>query len=159
MMDNVNVIRTGFIAPDFRLPSTDGSMVSLKECLSSDFLVLCFFSGSEDARTRSILTDLNAGLPPTDAGYRFSLLAVSPEKIHRLSNFKKSLGLTFPILSDEKMTVCRQYYVIDTGSRNPAVHFSVFVIDDEFIVRYKFSESLDSEFQVEDFRKNISTII
>jgi len=121
-MDNVNVIRKGFIAPDFTLPSTDGNMVSLKDCLSTDF-------------------------------------AVSPEKIHRLNNLKNSLGLTFPVLSDERMAVCRQYYVIDTESRGPAVHFTVFVIDDESIVCYRFSESSASEFQIEDFKKNISAIL
>jgi len=159
MMDNVNVIRTGFIAPDFTLPSTDGNMVSIKDYLSSDFLALCFFSGSDDVRIRSILSDLNGGLSPTESGYKFDFLAISPEKIHRLNNLKNSLGLTFPILSDERMTVCRQYYVIDTESRSPAVHFSVFVIDEEFIVRYKISELSISEFQIEDFKKNISAII
>ena len=158
-MDNVNVIRNGFIAPDFTLPSTDGNMVSLKDCLSSDFLALCFFSNSDGVKIRSILSELNGGLPPTEAGYKFSVLAVSPEKIHRLNNLKNSLGLTFPVLSDERMAICRQYYVIDTESRGPAIHFTIFVIDDESIVCYRVSESSASEFQIEDFKKNISAII
>lgn len=158
-MDNVNVIRNGFIAPDFSLPSSEGNIVSLKDCLSDDFLALCFFSGSDDKRIRAFLSDLNGELPKSISGYGYKVVAVSPEKPHRLSKLKKELDLDYPLLSDERMNVCGRYYVVDSEKPGRAVHFSIFIIDDELIVRHRISESLNLKFQIEDFKKDIAAII
>jgi len=158
-VDNVNVIRDGFIAPEFSLASTDGNMISPGDYIRKGFLALCFFSGSKNNRIRSILSDLNHGLPKTSLGYEVNILAISPEKIHRLSNLKNDLGLSFPILSDTRMRVCAQYHVISSAIGNRAIHFSVFVIDDELIIRYRFIESSENEFRIEDFRKKVAAII
>ena len=158
-MDNVNVIRNGFFAPDFTLSSADGSMLSLKDCISDNFLALCFFSGCSSNRTKEILTQLNKGLPRTMYDFEVAVAAISPEKIHRLISLRNELGLSFPLLSDSRMEVCGLYNVIDSESRIPAVHFSIFVIDNEFTVRYRFIELPESEFRIEDFKKEISAII
>lgn len=158
-MDNVNVIRKGFIAPDFSLPSTDGNIISLKDSLSDDFLALCFFSSSSDNRIRAILSELNGELPKSMSGYGYNVIAISPEKIHRLSELKNGLDLSFPLLSDERMNVCRRYYVADSEKPGRHVHFSIFIIDDELIVRHRISETFDFKFQIEDFKKDIAAII
>lgn len=158
-MDNVNVIRNGFIAPDFSLPSTDGSIVSLKENLSDDFLALCFFSESGDKRIKAFLSELNANLPKSLSGYGYKVIAISPEKIHRLSKLKSELGLGYPLLSDERMNICGRYYVVNSEKPGRHVHFSIFIIDNESIVRHRVSESSDFKFQMADFRKDIAAII
>jgi peroxiredoxin len=158
-VDNVNVIRNGFMAPEFSLACTGGSMASARDYIQNGFLALCFFSGSKNIRIRNILSDLNHGLPKTSLGYEVNILAISPEKIHRLNNLKNDLGLSFPLLSDTRMRICAQYHVIDSASRSQAIHFSIFVIDDEFVIRYRFSESSENEFGIEDFRKKVTAII
>lgn len=158
-MDNVNVIRNGFFAPDFALSSADGKMVSLKDCISDNFLALCFFSKGGSHKTKAALAELNKGLPETLYGFEISVVGVSPEKTHKLVNLKNELGLSFPLLSDTRMEVCRLYNVIDSESMIPAVHFSIFIIDNELIIRHRFIESPENEFRIEDFKKEISAII
>jgi len=158
-MDNVNVIRTGFIAPDLSLPSTDGGIISLKEILSDDFLALCFFSDSSDKRIRSLLTELNTDLPKSMSGFGYKVVAVSPEKIHRLGRLKNDLSLKYPLLSDERMNVCRRYYVVNNERPGRQVYFSIFIVDNELIVRHRVSEAFDFKFHVEDFKKDIAAII
>ena len=101
-MDNVNVIRVGFFAPDFSLPDTEGKIFALKDNLKGPFSALCFFSDGDNANIRNFLKDLNSGLPSTASGLPVKALAVSTEKIHRLSALKKKLKLDFPVLSDSR---------------------------------------------------------
>ena len=158
-MDNVNVIRTGFMAPEFSLSSTLGKMLSLNDCISDNFLALVFFADGHTSKTRSILSELNKGLPDTLYGFKVGIAAISPDKIHRLNELAQQLGLSYPLLSDSRMVASGLYNVIDSSAAGPSVHFSVFVIDNEFIVRHRFSESDENEFKIEEFKKNISRII
>ena len=158
-MDNVNVIRTGFMAPEFALPSVSGRILSLRDCITDNFLALVFFSDGHSGKTRLILSELNKGLPETMYGFKVELVAVSPNKIHRLTELAQELGLSYPLLSDSRMAASRLYNVVDSEAGGPSVHFSIFVIDNEFIVRYRFSESDGNEFKIEEFKINISKII
>jgi peroxiredoxin len=159
MPDNVNVIRNGFFAPDFSLSSTDGKVVSLKDFISDNFLALCFFSNRDSKRTRTFLSELNGDLPRTLYDFEVRIAAISPDKINRLTDLKNDLGLQYPLLSDPHMEICGLYSVVDTGSLEPAVHFSIFVVDNEFIIRHRFIESLGNVFRIENFKKDISAII
>ncbi len=159
-MDNVNVIRNGFMAIDFSLPDSNGNMVSLKDTIKEDFAALCFFSGYDNKKIKSYLKKLNDGLPKTASGFNVNVLAISTEKVHRLSVLRNELGLSFPVLSDNRMTVSNRYYVIDSESAPRAVHFSVFIIDNEYIVRHRVIETPQTvEFEIEELEKNISALI
>ncbi len=159
-MDNVNVIRNGFIACDFTLPDSNGNMISLKDFIKSDFLALCFFSGYDDRKIKSYLRKLNSGLPKSASGFNLKVLAVSTEKIHRLNKLKDELGLSFPLLSDNRLTISNRYYVINSEDVGSAVHFSIFIIDNEFIIRLRVIETPGmAEFKIEDLHKNISELI
>jgi peroxiredoxin len=147
------------MAPDFALSSTFGRILSLKDCVSDNFLALIFFPDGRSARMRSILAELNKGLPETLFGFKVGVAAVSPEKIHRLNELATELGLSYPLLSDSRMTASQLYNITDSAGKGSSVHLSAFVIDDEFIVRHRFSESPENEFKIEEFRKSIARII
>ncbi len=159
-MDNVNVIRTGFFAPDFSLPDSEGHMVSLKENLANSFVCLCFFPDGDNDKINGILKDLNSDMPKTAAGLLVNILAVSPEKVFRLKALKDKLKINFPLLSDLKLKAAKQYYVVDSNSLKRNVHFSVFIIDDAGIVRHRFSEVIGvSKFAMENLKIEIAKLL
>ena len=158
-MDNVNVIRNGFFAPEFSLSSSDGNVVSLRHFIADNFLAICFFSDRNSNRIRSILSDLNRDLPRTLYDYEVRAVAVSPDKIHRLNELKSELGLRYPLLSDPRLEAAMLYNVVSTSTDAPAVYLSIFVIDNEGIIRYRFIETGENEFKFEKFKKEISKII
>ena len=139
-MDNVNVLRTGFAAPEFSLPDVRGQIFSLKDNLDDRYLAVCFFPTGTDDRLKGYLKDLNSGLPTTSTGMQVSVVAISPERVNSLVKLAEELKLTYPILSDPRLAVSSRYYVTDSGSFQPSVHFSVFIIDNELIIRYRVSE-------------------
>lgn len=159
-MDNVNVLRTGFVAPEFSLTDTRGQIFSLKDNLADRYLAVCFFPTGADERIRGYLKDINSGLPTTSTGMRVNPVAISPERINLLVKLVEELKLTYPVLSDPKLDVSGRYYVIDSGSFQPSVHFSVFVIDDELIIQHRVSEIKGiSKFDPGELRSTISGLI
>lgn len=159
-MDNVNVLRTGFFAPEFSLPDTHGQIFSLKDNLEERYLALCFFPAGADIRIKGFLKDLNSGLPKTSTDILVSVAAISPDRTDLLAGLSEELGLTYPVLSDHQLTVSNRYYVTDSEDFRPSVHFSVFVIDDELIVRHRISEVHGvSVFNPGELRSAISRMI
>jgi len=159
-MDNVNVIRTGFLAPDFSLPDTKGNIFNFSDNLEDCFIALCFFSGVDDERAKSVLKDRNSGLPKTAAGLNVKIVAVSSDKVQKLEKFRYDLNLGFPLLSDSRLTVTKSYYVDNSSALKPASHLSIFVIDEEGIVRHRVAEIPSvSEFSFDTFKEEIAKII
>ncbi len=159
-MDNVNVLRTGFFAPEFSLPDTHSQIFSLKDNLENQYLALCFFPAGADVRIRGFLKDLNSGLPKTSTDMVVNVAAISPERTNSLVRLSEELRLTYPVLSDHQLTVSNRYYVTDSDDFRPSVHFSVFVIDDELIIRHRVSEvSGVSVFDPAELRSTISGML
>ncbi len=159
-MDNVNVLRTGFIAPEFSLPDTRGQIFSLKDNLEERYLAVCFFPAGTDVKVKKYLKDLNSGLPKTATGIEVGLVAICPERANSLVKLAEELKLTYPVLSDHKLAVSSRYYVIDSDDFRPSVHFSIFVIDDELIIRHRVSEVRGiSGFDTAELRSTISGMI
>ncbi|MEE9554848.1 MAG: redoxin domain-containing protein [candidate division Zixibacteria bacterium] len=159
-MDNVNVLRAGFFAPDFSLPDSSGQVFSLKENLKDNFLALCFFPANPEVKIKKYLTDLNSGLPVTSSGINVRPVGICPDKINILAGLKNELKLDFPVLSDQKFDVSRGYYLSDSSGLNLSVHFSIIVIDNDRIIRHRVSEHGGlSEFDPDKFRANISGLI
>jgi peroxiredoxin len=159
-MDNVNILRTGFVAPEFSLTDTRGQVFSLKDNLADRYLAVCFFPAGADKRIKGYLKDLNSGLPATSTGVQVNLVAISPDRVNLLVKLVEELKLAHPVLSDPKLDVSSRYYVTDSGSFQPSVHFSVFVIDDELIIRHRVSEIRGiSRFDPGELRSNISGLI
>lgn len=142
-MDNVNVLRTGFIAPDFSLPDSSGEIFTLSSHLRDCFLALCFFPASPGDRIKGYLKDLNSGLPKTSTGLPVVTVAVTPEKTNSAAELRKDLKLDYPVLSDSKLKVSERYYLTDSDSFGTSVHFTIFVIDYDRIIRHRVSDYAD----------------
>lgn len=159
-MDNVNVIRQGFYAPDFSLPNTQGEIFHLKENLGGKFICLCFFSDGSNEKINGYLKDLNQGLPNTASGFPVRLIGICPERGSRLKSLKEKLKLSYDLLADQKMLVATRYYVVNSYSPKPSVYFSLFVIDDSGIVRHRESEIQGlSKYSPEEFRAEVAKLI
>ncbi len=159
-MDNVNVLRTGFFAPEFSLPDTRGQIFSLKDNLVEQYLAVCFFPAEVDMRIRGFLKDLDSDLPRTSTDIPVDVVAISPERTNSLVKLAEELKLNYPVLSDHQLTVSNRYYVTDSDSFRPSVHFSIFIIDDELIIRHRVSEVRGiSGFDSAELRSTISRML
>jgi thioredoxin-dependent peroxiredoxin len=158
-MENVNVIRTGFMAPDFSLGGINNEMFKLSESLEGNFICLCFFPDGESDKT-AFLKELNQELPATAAGLPVRVIGISPTKIGHIKQFKDKMKLNFTLLSDPQLEVASKYYVVNGYSPKPAVYFSVFIIDDTGIVRYRASEVAGvSRFSFEELKSEIPKLL
>lgn len=159
-MDNLNVLRVGFVAPDFSLPDSSGDMYSLGDSLKSGYTAVCFFPTNPDDKIKSYLKDLNKGLPATASGNPVNVVAVSIEKTGILARLKDELKLKYPVLSDQKSRIAERYYLLDSGKFAPSAYFTVFVIDDECVIRHRISEYPGmSEYNSEKLRETISKLL
>ena len=158
-MENVNVIRTGFMAPDFTLGDINGTVFKMSENLAGNFLCLCFFPNGDSDKT-AYLKELSQGLPDTAAKLPVKIIGISPAKSGHLKQLQDKLKLNFPLLPDPQLEVASRYYVVDGYSAKPAVYFSVFVIDDTGVVRYRASEIAgSSRFSFDELKSEIPKLL
>ena len=158
-MENVNVIRTGFMAPDFSLGDINGEVFKLSDSLAGNFLCLCFFPDGETDKT-AYLKEMNQGMPETAAQLPVRIIGISPTKAGHLKQLKDKLKINFQMLPDPQLEVASKYYIINGYSPKPAVYFSVFIIDDTGVVRYRASEIPGtSRFSFEELKSEISKLL
>ena len=159
-MDNVNVLRTGFYALDFALPDTNGDIYKLSDHLKSNFVAACFFPNGENEKVNAFLKDLNQGLPNTASGLPVNVVGICPKLVDNLKLFIVNLKLSFPVLSDHQLLVATRYHVVDSYGIRPAVYFSIFVIDDYCLIRFRASEVPGlSKYLPEEFRAEVAKIV
>lgn len=159
-MDNVNVLRTGFMAPEFSLTDTKGRLFSLKENLKEGFLAICFFPPGPGVSVRGYLKELSGGLPESATGIPVQVVGICAARVNLLGRLAEELKINFPLLNDNKLSVASRYHVVDTGCYRPSVYFSVFVVDDGGIIRYRASEVPGvSVFSMEELRSEIPGLI
>jgi thioredoxin-dependent peroxiredoxin len=98
-----NRLSEGDVAPEFRLPDSAGSDVSLADFRGRRVVVYFYPAAGTPGCTkqacdfRDNLAELN------DAG--FAVVGISPDKPAKLAKFVADEGLTFPLLSDENRDV------------------------------------------------------
>jgi thioredoxin-dependent peroxiredoxin len=96
-------LEPGDSAPDFTLPDADGQPVRLKDFRGQNVVVYFYPAASTPGCTkqacdfRDNLAELN------DAG--FAVLGVSPDQPAKLTKFRDTEQLTFPLLSDPDRAV------------------------------------------------------
>ena len=121
----------GSTAPDFTLPDSDGSDVSLTDYAGSS-VILYFYPAAMTPGCTTQAVDFTAANDHfTEAGY--SVLGTSPDSVDRLARFKEKSELTVPLLSDEDKTVMNAYGAYGMkklyGKEIEGVLRSTFVID------------------------------
>jgi peroxiredoxin Q/BCP len=98
-----NRLSEGDVAPEFRLPDSEGNDVSLSDFRGRRVVVYFYPAAGTPGCTkqacdfRDNLAELN------DAG--FAVVGISPDKPAKLAKFVADEGLTFPLLSDESRDV------------------------------------------------------
>ncbi|MDO5736733.1 MAG: peroxiredoxin [Propionibacteriaceae bacterium] len=121
----------GSTAPDFTLPDSDGTDVSLTDYAGSS-VILYFYPAAMTPGCTTQAVDFTASNDHfTEAGY--SVLGASPDSVDRLARFKEKSDLSVPLLSDAEKTVMNAYGAYGMkklyGKEIEGVLRSTFVID------------------------------
>ncbi len=129
-------LEAGAPAPDFTLPTDDGSQVSLVGLRGSKVILYAYPNAMTPGCTtqacdfRDSLDSLQA------AGY--AVLGLSPDEPATLAKFRGRDGLTFPLLSDPDRSVLTAYGAFGEkklyGKTVQGVIRSTFVIDEAGVV-------------------------
>ena len=110
----------GAIAPDFELPDTDSTEVSLASLLAAEPVVISFYRGDWCPFCNLELRALHASLPEIRA-LGASVVAISPQAPDRAMALRAKHELGFAVLSDVDQSVISAYgllYSIDEDSRD-----------------------------------------
>jgi peroxiredoxin len=155
-MDNVNVIRVGFFAPQLLL--TDTEMQSDGPAERSEGVYTCLVFVNPDDAGAEVISTLEQGIPEKSGGINWRLVAVVPLKPAAALAFKKTQKLQCRIFSDGESKAGKSYCINDSQSARPAYHPTIFVIGDEGTVRFRFNIE-NSKFDLEKFLNSITAII
>ncbi len=103
-------LKPGDPAPDFSLPGSDGRVYRLKELAGRPVVIAWFpkaFTGGCTAECKSLSAN-SAALSGLDVSY----FTASVDAADANTRFAESMGLRYPILSDETKDVARAYGVL-----------------------------------------------
>jgi thioredoxin-dependent peroxiredoxin len=108
-VENMAQVAVGDLAPDFRLPSDEGHIVTLAS-LKGKPVVLYFYPKADTSGCTREANDFNSLLKDFSK-QDCAILAVSPDPVKALSRFKLKYGLAFPLLGDESHATLHAYGV------------------------------------------------
>jgi len=144
------ILKTGDKAPNFTLPSSDKSEVSLSNYDDKNVILLFFplaFTGTCTTELCSMRDDI-----ATYNNMNAEVLAISVDSPFSLAKFKEELSLNFPLLSDFNKEVSRSYgslYQDFVLGLKGVSKRSAFVIDKNGIIRY--AEVLENATELPNF--------
>jgi peroxiredoxin Q/BCP len=127
------MIQEGDLAPDFTLPSDDGSQVTLSG-LRGSRVILYFYPKDDTSGCTAQACEFRDALPRIqEAGA--VVLGVSPDPVRSHERFRNKYDLNFPLLADEDHQVAEAYGVWKEKSMYGRTYFgierSTFLIDAE----------------------------
>jgi peroxiredoxin Q/BCP len=123
-------------APDFTLPSDDGSTVTLSDLRGRKVIVYFYPAAMTPGCTKQACDFTDSLSSLQDAGYE--VLGVSPDAPARLAKFRTRDSLEISLLSDEDRTVMKEYGAFGEkmmyGKTVEGVLRSTFVVDDVGVI-------------------------
>jgi peroxiredoxin len=126
-------LKVGDAAPDFTLRDTERKEVKLSDFKGKKNVVLAFyvlaFTGGWTKELKAYQADI-AKFDTTDT----QVLGISMDSFAANKRFAQDIGVTFPLLSDWKHDVVKQYGLLDEKSGYSAR--ATFVIDKEGIIKH-----------------------
>jgi len=133
------MVEAGDIAPNFRLRGTDGQMLSqytLSEYTDEGFVILSFYMNDFSP----VCSDQVCDLDDIDL-FQFeedvTMFGISPDYVYSHREYSRQKGITFPLLSDTRFEVSKQYGVYDEGV-DSGVRRALFLVDPDRVVRYRW---------------------
>jgi peroxiredoxin Q/BCP len=136
------MVNIGEKAPDFRLASGEGRVVSLKD-LKGKKIVLYFYPKDDTpgcTKEACSFEQNRAALKKKGA----VIIGISADSPDSHSKFAEKYGLSFPLLSDEKREIIKLYDVWKEKSLYGKKYFGIerttFVIDENGFIRHIFSK-------------------
>ncbi|MCC9179174.1 thioredoxin-dependent thiol peroxidase [Arthrobacter sp. zg-Y750] len=94
-------------APDFTLPASDGSSVSLADTRGSNTIVYFYPAAATPGCTKEACDFRDNLNSLKSAGY--TVLGISPDPVTKLEKFAAAENLNFPLLSDPDHAVAEAY--------------------------------------------------
>ncbi|HLN76043.1 MAG TPA: thioredoxin-dependent thiol peroxidase [Nocardioidaceae bacterium] len=128
-----NRLSPGDTAPDFTLPTDDGSSVTLSD-LRGRKVIVYFYPAAMTPGCTKQACDFSDSLDSLRGG-GYEVLGISPDKPEKLAKFRERDALTITLLSDQDRSVMAQWGAFGEkkmyGKVVQGVIRSTFVVDEE----------------------------
>ena len=128
-----NRLSAGDVAPDFTLPTDDGSTVTLRE-LRGRKVIVYFYPAAMTPGCTKQACDFTESLDSLKAA-GYEVLGISPDKPEKLAKFRDRDALTITLLSDQDRSVMTQWGAFGEkkmyGKVVQGVIRSTFVVDED----------------------------
>ena len=126
-----DTVRVGDMAPDFSLPATGESELSLSSYRGRP-VVIVFYPGDDSPVCTKQLNSYNDGLNEFEK-LDAQVLAISSQDLVSHDAFSEKYGLKFPLLADTDKSVAKSYGVLGPLG---FPRRSVFIVDGNGVIRY-----------------------
>lgn len=128
-----NRLSPGDVAPDFTLPTDDGSTVTLSE-LRGQKVIVYFYPAAMTPGCTKQACDFTDSLDSLKAA-GYEVLGISPDKAEKLAKFRERDALTITLLSDHDKAVMTEWGAFGEkkmyGKVVQGVIRSTFVVDED----------------------------
>lgn len=124
-------LRVGDLAPDFTLPSTEGTII-LSKRLEKNPVLLVFYPGDSTKVCTTQLCNYRDNLDIFKA-LGVEILAINPQSLKSHETFAKENRFPFPLLSDSDRSVCRAYGAVGFLG---IIKRSLVLVDQDRRIRY-----------------------
>jgi peroxiredoxin Q/BCP len=110
IIEEDKMVDVGDTAPDFSLPSTDGSVISLAQFRGMQPIVLYWYPKDDTPGCTTEACSFRDNLAALQ-GKGVAVLGASPDGVKSHQKFATKFSLNFPLLADEGAVVAQKYGV------------------------------------------------